>query len=117
MRIKDGFLTLLVLFCGTASIFSQNDLVGHVYNHVTTSLNGSWNYIIDPYENGYYNYRYEPFDQLKDSWASAFFLNSQPKDSTDLLEYDIDGMESLQVPGDWNIQYRLLCWKKYVDLN
>ena len=34
-------------------------------NRDTISLNGRWNYIIDPYEMGYYDYRHEPFDQSK----------------------------------------------------
>ncbi len=88
----------------TSSIFSQDPLIANVYNRNTTSLNGDWKYIIDPYENGYYNYRYEPFDQQESPWASAFFLNSKPKNPADLIEYDFDQMEDIQVPGDWNSQ-------------
>ncbi len=85
--------------------FSQTQLLTNVYNRTgVTTLNGDWKYIVDPYENGYYNYRYEPFDQQPAPWASAFFLNSKPKDASDLLEYDFDGMEDIQVPGDWNSQ-------------
>lgn len=106
------------------SLQSQNDLINNVYNRNTTSLNGDWNYIIDPYENGYYNYRYVPFDQQESPWASAFFLNSKPQDSTDLIEYDFDKMPSLEVPGDWNSQtpellyYEGTVWyKKSFDYN
>lgn len=98
-------LCLLVLIC--SSLYSSNaqePLLTNVYNRNTHSLNGYWKYIIDPYENGYYNYRYEAFDQQPSPWASAFFLNSKPKDKSDLIEYDFDQMDSLMVPGDWNSQ-------------
>lgn len=97
------YLFLLYLSCGS-SIFSQDNLIANVYNRNSTSLNGDWQYIVDPYENGYYNYRYEPFDQQESPWASAFFLNSKPKKTSDLIEYDFDKMETLKVPGDWNSQ-------------
>ena len=68
----------------TFSSFAQTALLQNVYNRPVTSLNGEWRYIVDPYENGYYNYRYEPFDQQETPWSSAFFLNSKVQDSTEL---------------------------------
>jgi beta-glucuronidase len=62
-----------------------------------TSLNGQWNAIIDPYENGYYNYRYEPS-------GDGYFKNRKPATKHDLIEYDFDLSETLNVPGDWNTQ-------------
>lgn len=107
--MKQNILILFILFIGTIPIFSQNetsvdDLLINAYNRNVSSLNGDWKYIIDPYENGYYNYRYFPFDQQEHPWASAFFLNSKPKDKSDLLEYDFDQMDEIKVPGDWNSQ-------------
>ena len=66
-------------------------------NRNTTSLNGKWRIIIDPYENGYYDYRYKP---KKD----GYFLNRKPDSINDLVEYDFDKSETLSVPGDWNTQ-------------
>lgn len=97
-------LLYYLFFLFTFSALAQEPLLQNAYNRTTTSLNGDWKYIVDPYENGYYNYRYEPFDQQPNPWASAFFLNSKPKDSTDLIEYDFDKMDALNVPGDWNSQ-------------
>ena len=115
---------LFCLFIGIMPCQSQDNLLINVYNRESTSLNGDWQYIIDPYENGYYNYRYQPFDQQPQPWASAFFLNSKPKDSTDLIEYDFDKMPTLKVPGDWNSQnpellyYEGTVWyKKSFDYN
>jgi beta-glucuronidase len=68
--------------------------VGH---RKTISLNGEWRIIIDPYENGYYNYRYQPR-------GDGYFENKKPKDKSDLVEYDFDKSETLEVPGDWNTQ-------------
>lgn len=101
--MKKVLISLVFLFL-FVSCFSQESLINNVYNRTTISLNGEWKYIIDPYENGYYDYRYRPFDQQESPWASAFFLNSEPKDSSDLLEYNFDGMDDLMVPGDWNSQ-------------
>lgn len=74
------------------------------YNRAATSLNGEWKIIVDPYENGYYNYRYEPFDQQETPSQNAYFTDSKQKTPGDLLEYDFDKSASLQVPGDWNTQ-------------
>jgi beta-glucuronidase len=63
----------------------------------TTSLNGKWRAIVDPYENGYYDFRLQP---SKD----GYFLDAKPKDKSDLVEYDFDTSGQLDVPGDWNTQ-------------
>ena len=98
------FLLFSVSLFGNISLQAQQNLLQNVYNRAITDLSGDWNYIIDPYENGYYNYRYEAFDQQEHPWASAFFLNSKPKDQSELLEYDFDQSDHLTVPGDWNSQ-------------
>ncbi len=74
------------------------------YSRDSVSLNGEWKIIVDPYENGYYNYRYEPFDQQATPSQNAYFTDSKQKSPGDLLEYDFDKSASLQVPGDWNTQ-------------
>lgn len=69
----------------------------------TVSLNGRWNYIIDPYEMGYYDYRHTPFDQSP-SGTGGFYDNRKPKDKGDWVEYDFDLAPNMAVPGDWNSQ-------------
>lgn len=101
--IKNITLIATLVTLATAS-FAQEKLIINTYNRSTTSLNGSWEYIIDPYENGYYNYRYEAFDQQENPGKSAFFMNSKPDNPSDLVEYDFDKMDSISVPGDWNTQ-------------
>ncbi len=75
----------------------EQNLITNIDNRSTVSLNGKWQVIIDPYENGYYDYRYQP---TKD----GYFKNAKPRDKTDLVEYDFDKSETLNVPGDWNSQ-------------
>ncbi len=79
-------------------------VIGNVFNRTSTSLDGYWQYIVDPYENGFYNYRYEPFEKQKYPSKGAFFTNSKRQSKADLIEYDFDKMDSLLVPGDWNTQ-------------
>ncbi len=96
------FIITLIAFAKAS--FAQENLIINSYNRSTTSLNGSWKYIVDPYENGYYNYRYEPFDKQENPLVSAFFMNSKPNKPSDLIEYNFDEMDSISVPGDWNTQ-------------
>lgn len=102
--MKIFILLSLAFLLSITSTIAQEDLLVNAYNRNSTSLNGEWNYIVDPYENGYYNYRYEAFDQSDNPDKSAYFLNSKPKDKSDRIEYDFDKEDVLTVPGDWNSQ-------------
>jgi len=97
---------LVLIFCCVASQANSenNSLIQNVPGRAPQSLNGKWNYIIDPYETGYYDYRYKPFDEMKNPGNGAFFLDRKPKDKTDLIEYSFDDSPTLWVPGDWNSQ-------------
>ena len=100
---KSALLFILVIIATTFS-FAQEKLMTNAYNRESTSLNGYWNYIVDPYENGFYNYRLEPFENQKNPGHGAFFTNSKVENKLDLIEYNFDKMDSLMVPGDWNTQ-------------
>ena len=89
-------------------ISSSQELLINTTNRNTTTLNGTWNYIVDPYETGYYNYRYEPYDQLPEKNNAAFYNNYHTQDKLELVEYDFDKSPTLTVPGDWNSQYEKL---------
>lgn len=92
------------------ALVGQNDLITNIPNRTTTSLSGPWHYIIDPYENGFYNYRYEPFENQENPGNGAFFMNAKAQKPSDLVEYDFDKMDTLQVPGDWNTQKEKLAY-------
>lgn len=91
------------LFLLPALALSQNLLTNTPGRH-SLSLGGNWNYIVDPYETGYYNYRLEPYDQQKEPSTSAFFMNHHARDKSELVEYDFDKSASMALPGDWNSQ-------------
>ena len=98
------YLLWMMLLCGVLKIHGQEPLLQNAYSRKSFSLNGPWKYIVDPYENGFYNYRYQPFENQKNPGNGAFFTNAKRKDKADLVEYDFDKMDDLNVPGDWNSQ-------------
>ena len=67
----------------TGAMPSPAGLIANVEHRKTLSLDGAWHYIVDPYDNGYYDYRHQP---RKD----GFFENAKPKTPRDLVEYDFD---------------------------
>ena len=95
--MKTVFLLLSLLALAPSVLAQQIDLIANTEGRKTISLDGKWQTIVDPYESGYYNYRYQPSD-------NGYFKNAKPKTKSDLIEYDFDSSESLQVPGDWNTQ-------------
>jgi beta-glucuronidase len=95
MRLVLICLFLLALHAITHA--QQVDLIANTEGRTTISLDGQWRTIIDPYESGYYDYRYQPS-------ANGYFKDAKPKSKSDLIEYDFDTSASLKVPGDWNTQ-------------
>ncbi len=85
-------------------LFAQNELITNTANRAVISLNGDWHYIVDPYENGFYNYRYQAFENFENPGNGAYFTNAKPKSKSDLVEYDFDQSDVIRVPGDWNSQ-------------
>jgi beta-glucuronidase len=67
--------------------------INNIPNRTTISLNGPWHLIVDPYETG-----------LK----ARFYMNAKPKYKNDLIEYDFEKSDVLNVPGDWNTQKKEL---------
>ena len=85
----------------------QSRLIQNVKSRLLLSLNGQWNYIVDPYEMGYYNYRHDPFEN-SESGKGGFYDDRQQKDKSELIEYNFDLAPTLHVPGDWNSQAEIL---------
>lgn len=105
--LKYLFLTFTLLIGCMYSVTGQENMseisLLNDYNRLCVSLDGQWQVIIDPLENGYYDYRYQPK-------MNGYFLNQQPKDKTELIEYDFERAGRLNVPGDWNSQHLELLW-------
>src|SRR6266540_4150808 len=85
------------MFVTTGQAQQPAPLITNVEGRHTIDLNGWWQTIIDPYETGYYDYRYLPS-------TDGYFKNAKPKSPSDLVEYDFDTSAQLNVPGDWNSQ-------------
>ena len=62
----------------------------------TTSLDGTWKAIPDPYDVGGFSI----LGPAKDGW----FRDRKPQHPAERIEYDFDGSLDLEVPGDWNTQ-------------
>jgi beta-glucuronidase len=100
--VAQGEMKLILLFILLFAVIpiaraQQIDLITNTDNRKTISLDGQWRVIIDPYESGYYDYRYQPS-------ANGYFKDAKPKTKSDLIEYDFDNSGLLRVPGDWNSQ-------------
>ena len=92
------FLSVLV-----PSLMAEN--IPDLFLHPQVSLNGDWQTIVDPYESGFYDYRYTQRDKSDNpNPAETFYLDHHSKDPSERIEYDFDKSPSLKVPGDWNTQ-------------
>ena len=76
---------------GTPTVLVDSD------HRTSVSLDGDWHVIVDPYDNGYLDFRMKPR-------PDGYFLNEKPDSSQKLVEYDFSKSETLKVPGDWNSQ-------------
>src|SRR3989475_5235089 len=106
VRVTAFAVVCLGLLAAVTTVRAQHPaLIANINGRQTTSLDGNWKTIIDPYEAGYYDYRYQPS-------ANGYFKDARPKNKSDLIEYNFDTSGSLKVPGDWNTQEeRLLLYE------
>jgi len=82
------------LFIGK-TIAQEVPLLSNISARNNINLNGQWRYIVDPLENGYYDYRLMP---LKDN---GFFENKK-FNTKELSEYNFATSAVMQIPSDWN---------------
>lgn len=97
---KNYLILFWLLFCGILQA-QELPLLTNIYGRETISLNGKWNYIIDPLENGYYDYRLQPSKR-------GFFLNRKMQNPSDLVEYNFDTSPIMDIPSDWNSHNEML---------
>lgn len=97
----------ITLFILTAFAFAWiqpangQKLITNIHARETFSLNGKWQYIIDPYETGYYDYR---FKEMSEGDPRAYWNRGTSDDKTALIEHGYSDKYTLNVPGDWNSQ-------------
>src|SRR6266496_5049349 len=97
MRYQLFFLFFLL----SMRSFSQQALIANVSSRKTISLNGKWQYIVDPYETGFYDYRWT---EKKENDKEAYWNSDVPQNKTDRKEHCYSDKYRLNVPGDWNSQ-------------
>ncbi|CAA9201233.1 Putative beta-glucuronidase [Flavobacterium bizetiae] len=88
------------MLCFTFLIFGKMmaqeiPLLSNISARNNITLNGKWSYIVDPLENGYYDYRLMPFKN------NGFFENKK-FNTTDLTEYNFATSATMDIPSDWN---------------
>jgi beta-glucuronidase len=101
-RIPLNFTALLLCCIVTQSLRAYSPML-NAYSRPGLDLDGKWHVIVDPYENGYYDYRHQPYDASPQP-TGGYFLDRKPADKSELIEYDFDKSPTLEVPGDWNSQ-------------
>jgi beta-glucuronidase len=101
MKCPVSLVVLILPIIAVANAWAQQvpdaDLIQNPAGREFLDLDGDWRIIPDPYENGYYNHRYEPR-------ADGYFEARKHDDPTELIEYDFRRSQVLEVPGDWNSQ-------------
>lgn len=91
--MKKFKLLFILLLAGMLA--KADNVLQNVYSRQYESLNGSWNYIVDPLDNGYYDYRMNVS-------SNGFFRNQKAKNASDIVEYNFDTAPLMRVPSDWN---------------
>lgn len=115
MKFKQQFVIFFLITLFSGSLHAQN-LLQNIQDREKKSLDGLWEAIVDPLENGYYNHSLG----LR---KNGYFKNQQMEKPYDLIEYDFDHSYRLNVPGDWNTQmeklyyYEGTIWYKKTFLN
>ncbi len=90
-------LVCLSIFCSLTMAVHGHALIQNPDARNQQSLNGDWHIIVDPYENGFYNHRYE-------EKPNGYFKDAKMQHPSDLIEYNFSASPTLRVPGDWNSQ-------------
>jgi hypothetical protein len=95
----------LAALLGFANSRGMAEQIPDLFLHAGQSLDGEWRSILDPYETGFYDYRYSQRDRSRNpSRSETFYLDVKPADPGERVEYDFDQSPVLRVPGDWNTQ-------------
>ncbi len=115
--MKKILLLLLILLSLDGLAQEIPPLLSNIYGRDYQSLNGKWNYVVDPLENGYYGYRLEVL-------KNGFFKNRKAQHPGELVEYNLDTSPIMDIPSDWNMKdkqlffYEGTVWfKKDFELN
>jgi beta-glucuronidase len=90
-------LLAALLFASPVIAQTNTTLLVDIDHRTTTSLDGDWHTIVDPYSTGLYTFHQE---LRKD----GFFMNAPFDPHGEPRDYNFATAPTLRVPGDWNTQ-------------
>ncbi|GLB52324.1 beta-glucuronidase [Neptunitalea chrysea] len=105
--MKNLVISFICFLGGYLLVTAQDNIIINTEGRNTVSLNGIWHYIIDPYETGFYDYR---FKERRENDAGAYWNAPVLKEKTDWTEHGFKDPYPIQVPGDWNSQDRIFTY-------
>ena len=105
MKKLNVFLLLTINFLFVAQ--AQDNLIINTEGRETISLNGTWHYIIDPYDTGFYDYRYK--ERIEND-KGAYWNKPKLESKSEWTEHDYKEPNQINVPGDWNSQDRIFAY-------
>lgn len=105
MNILRRFFLLASAVSALAAAEAASPLLVNPLARPALDLNGKWAYLVDPYDNGYFDYRLNPWDNqdpVRGGYAQDRVWTEENK--SELIEYAFDDSVTLYVPRDWNSQ-------------
>ena len=93
MKVIKTIAVLAVMsMTGLVAVAQQNSIfIGNAMNRDNTSLNGKWEYVLDPF-------------RTEAMGNTQIYRNAVPRDKSDRVEYSFNPAQTLWVPGSWNTQ-------------
>ena len=90
--IKTIAMLAIMSLTGLVAVAQQNSIfIGNAMNRDNTSLNGKWEYVLDPF-------------RTEAMGNTQIYRNAVPRDKSDRVEYSFNPAQTLWVPGSWNTQ-------------
>jgi len=99
MIMMKKLLFLFTIIMTVIPAMAMEKLIVNTDSREFISLNGTWHTIVDPYETGFYTYRYK---ERGEGDREAYWNRPVARDKLDRLEHGY--RDTIQVPGDWNSQ-------------
>ena len=100
-------ITLFTVVLATVPAMANEKLIVNTDSRDSISLSGTWQYIVDPYDTGFYTYR---FTERSEGDPEAYWNNPVTRHRSERREHGYSPSNSLQVPGDWNSQKKELTY-------
>lgn len=94
-NMKRLLIALLAMTLVAALRADEVPLLQNVMGRQTETLNGTWHYLVDVQQRGYYDYRLRPMEH-------TFGDDAKAQTPQDLIEYDFDASPTMRIPSDWN---------------